>query len=123
MVAPAELQLRQAARRLKALAGHLKKLQATKLGVTKLRAMRVRELKPGPLEPAWAQALLAQPRLVALQAHSNWGLSFWRQTIGARPLFARKQCHDPRRSGSRRRSRHCRLWSERGKRQSRKPGW
>src|SRR5258708_22650785 len=114
----AEMQLWQVARWLKAFARHLKKLR-----VRKLQAMWVRELKPGPLEPAWALALLAQPRLVALQAHSKWGLSFWRQTIGARRLFAPKRCHDRRRSGSRRRSRHCRLWSERGKRQSRKPGW
>src|SRR6266700_3868944 len=106
----AEMRLRQAARRLQALAGHLKKLR-----VRKLQAMWVRELKPGPLEPAWALALLAQPRLVALQAHSNWRLSFWRQTIGARRLFAPKRCHDRRRSGSRRRSQHCRLGLNAGK--------
>src|SRR5258708_15274540 len=108
----AEMQLWQVARWLKAFAGHLKKLR-----VRKLQAMWVRELKPGPLEPAGGLALLAQPRLGALQAHSNWRLSFLRQTIWGRRLFAPKRCHDRRRSGSRRQNPNFRLLSERAERQ------
>jgi len=106
-----------------ALGEHLPKLPVRQPQRTQLQGMAAKELWPGPIERARAEASSARPWPVARQARSKQGPSFWLRTLAARPFFAGRRCHDPRRSGLKRRSRRCRLWSERAKRQSRRPEW